>query len=93
MDMSQRRLEPEQGTEITDKVDEQRRTSTFGQDCCRRDILEKDTPGTGGGGVGWSSEISVVVFVDKGCCGTGFLDRTGHQLQHSLVQGDGGFHC
>ena len=73
VDMSQRRLEPEQGTEITDKVDEQRRTSTFGQDCCRRDILEKDTPGTGGGGVGWSSEISVVVFVDKGCwgcCGT-----------------------
>ena len=29
--------------------------------------MEKDIPGTGGGGVGWSSEISVV---DEGCCGT-----------------------
>ena len=43
------------------------RNSIFGQDCCRRDISGKDIPGTGGGGVGWSSEISVV---DEGCCGT-----------------------
>ena len=43
------------------------RNSISGQDCCRRDILEKDIPGTGGEGVGWSSEIS---GIDKVCCGT-----------------------
>ena len=33
VDVSQRRLEPEEGTETTDKVDEWQRNSTLGQDC------------------------------------------------------------
>jgi len=56
VDVSQRRLEPEQGT--------------LEQDCCRRDILEKDNRETAGGEGGWSAEISVVGVVDGGCCGT-----------------------
>ena len=60
MDVSQSRMEPENGTEITDKVDEGLSTSIFGQDCCRIDISEKDIPGTGGGATGWSLDIKVV---------------------------------
>jgi len=60
MDMSQSRMESENRTEITDKVDECLSTSIFGLDCCRIDILEKDIPGTGGAATGWSSDIKVV---------------------------------
>ena len=66
MDVSQSRMESENGTEITDKVDERLSTSIFGQDCCRIDILENDIPGTGGGATGWSSDIKVV---GGGLCG------------------------
>ena len=58
--MSQSRMEPENGTEITDKFDERLSTSIFGQDCCRIDISEKDIPGTGGRATGWSSDIKVM---------------------------------
>jgi len=50
--------------EITDKADDWQRISTLGQDCWRRDILEKDTPGTVGCGGGWSVETSVVRVVE-----------------------------
>ena len=40
MDMSQRRLELEYGTEITDKADEWQRNSISWQDCSRRIFLE-----------------------------------------------------
>ena len=66
-DVSQRRLESEYGTKITDKADECLSTSIFGQVCCWIDISEKDIPGTGGGGTGRISEINVV---GGGWCGT-----------------------
>ena len=77
MDVSQSRMEPENGTEITDKVDEGLSTSIFGQDCCRIDISEKDIPGTGGGATGWSSDIKVMA---EECMEHHWtLDGTGHQ--------------
>ena len=63
MDMSQRRLELEYGTEITDKADEWQRNSISWQDCCRRIFLELAAEEL----VGAQLEISVV---DEGCCGT-----------------------
>ena len=83
--MSQSRMEPENGTELTDKVDEGLSTSIFGQDCCRIDISENDIPGTGGGATGWSSDINVV---GGGLCGTS-LDSGRDRASATTFSGPG----
>ena len=85
IDVTQRRLESEYETEITDKADECLSTSIFGQVCCRIDISEKNTPGTGGGRTGRSSEINVV---GRGWCGT-MLDSGRDRASATTFSGPG----
>ena len=82
MDMSQRRLELEYGTEITDKADEWQRNSISWQNCCRRIFLELVAEKL----VGAQRSVLLTKDVVEHCW---VLDGTGHQLQHSLDQGDG----